>query len=124
MESHGFAIDNVLDTVKQKIGSAPTAAMRCARRSWPAARAGGSRCPASMAASSTSSRSGALMEKGLQLRTGQTHVQKYTHDLLRRIVEGKIDTTFLISHRLPLEEAPDGLQELQGTSRTNGPRSS
>ena len=28
---------------------------------------------------------GALMEKGLQLRTGQTHVQRYSHDLLRRI---------------------------------------
>ena len=51
---------------------------------------------------------GALMEKGLQLRTGQTHTQRYTKDLLRRIGEGEIDTTFLISHRLPLEEAPTG----------------
>ena len=48
------------------------------------------------------------MQKGLQLRTGQTHVQRYTRDLLRRIGEGEIDTTFLISHRLPLEEAPWG----------------
>ncbi|KZY36162.1 hypothetical protein A3731_43750 [Roseovarius sp. HI0049] len=53
---------------------------------------------------------GAFMEKGLQWRTGQTHVQKYTHDLLKRIQEGEIDTTFLISHRLPLEEAPRGYQ--------------
>ena len=48
------------------------------------------------------------MEKGLQLRTGQTHVQRYTNDLLRRIQEGELDTTFMISHRLPLEEAPRG----------------
>ena len=53
---------------------------------------------------------GALMEKGLQLRTGQTHVQRYSQDLLRRIDEGEIDTTFLISHRLPLEEAPTATQ--------------
>ncbi|WP_244489168.1 hypothetical protein [Devosia sp. Root685] len=51
---------------------------------------------------------GAMMEKGLQIKTGQTHVQKYTKDLLRRIQEGEIDTTFLISHRLSLEEAPTG----------------
>jgi threonine dehydrogenase-like Zn-dependent dehydrogenase len=51
---------------------------------------------------------GALMEKGIQVRTGQTHVQRYTKELLAKIEEGKLDTTFLISHRLPLEEAPTG----------------
>ena len=34
---------------------------------------------------------GALMNKGLTLRTGQTHVARWTHDLLRRIEEGQID---------------------------------
>ena len=56
---------------------------------------------------------GALMEKGLQLKTGQTHVQRYTKDLLDRIQDGKIDTTFLISHRLPLEEAPAGYENFK-----------
>lgn len=51
---------------------------------------------------------GALMQKGLELRTGQTHVQRYMGELLHRIAEGEIDTTFLISHRLPLEEAAAG----------------
>ena len=51
---------------------------------------------------------GAFMEKGLTLKTGQTHVQHYMPALLAAIIEGKIDTTFLISHRLPLEQAPDG----------------
>jgi threonine dehydrogenase-like Zn-dependent dehydrogenase len=51
---------------------------------------------------------GAMMEKGLEIRSGQTHVQKYMPDLLRRIQEGEIDTTFLISHRLSLEDAPEG----------------
>ena len=48
------------------------------------------------------------MEKGLTLRTGQTHVQRYMPALLDAILEDKIDTTFLISHRLPLEQAPAG----------------
>ena len=56
---------------------------------------------------------GALMEKGLQVRSGQTHVQRYTGDLLRRIQEGEIDTTFLISHRLPLEDAARGYRNFK-----------
>jgi threonine dehydrogenase-like Zn-dependent dehydrogenase len=49
---------------------------------------------------------GAMMEKGLTIKSGQTHVQKYSQQLLEMIEEDKIDTTFLISHRPPLEEAP------------------
>jgi threonine dehydrogenase-like Zn-dependent dehydrogenase len=48
------------------------------------------------------------MEKGLTLKTGQTHVQHYLPGLLSAVLEDKIDTTFLISHRLPLEQAADG----------------
>lgn len=51
---------------------------------------------------------GAVMQKGLTLKTGQTHVQHYLPGLLDAIMEGKIDTTFLISHRMPLERAPEG----------------
>ena len=42
------------------------------------------------------------------MRTGQTHVQRYQRDLLRRIEEGQIDTTFLISHIMALEDAAEG----------------
>ena len=51
---------------------------------------------------------GAFMEKGLTLKTGQTHVQRYLPALLTAILEEKIDTTFLISHRMPLEKGPEG----------------
>ena len=50
---------------------------------------------------------GAMMNKGLTLRTGQTHVRRWTDDLLRRIGEGEIDTTFLITHTVPLGRAPE-----------------
>jgi threonine dehydrogenase-like Zn-dependent dehydrogenase len=48
------------------------------------------------------------MEKGLSVKSGQTHVQKYMQELLDLILEGRLDTTFLISHRLSLEDAPRG----------------
>jgi threonine dehydrogenase-like Zn-dependent dehydrogenase len=50
---------------------------------------------------------GALMNKGLTLRTGQTHVRKYADDLLRRIDEGEIDPTFVVTHVAPLGKGPD-----------------
>ncbi len=49
---------------------------------------------------------GALMNKGLTLRTGQTHVNRWTDDLLHRIEEGQIDPSFVITHRAGLEDGP------------------
>lgn len=49
---------------------------------------------------------GALMNKGLTLKTGQTHVQRYMRPLLDKIRAGQIDPRFVITHRLPLEEGP------------------
>lgn len=50
---------------------------------------------------------GALMNKGLTIRTGQTHVNRWTDDLLQRILDGQIDPTFIITHRVALENGPD-----------------
>ena len=50
---------------------------------------------------------GQIMNKGLTIRTGQTHVRKWTDDLLRRIEEGQIDPSFVITHQRPLEEGPE-----------------
>ena len=49
---------------------------------------------------------GALMQKGLTLRTGQTHVNRWTADLLRRIEQGQIDPSFVITHTVSLAEGP------------------
>jgi threonine dehydrogenase-like Zn-dependent dehydrogenase len=51
---------------------------------------------------------GAVMNKGLTIKTGQTHVQRYTGPLLKKIEGGEIDPSFVITHSLPLEEAPAG----------------
>jgi threonine dehydrogenase-like Zn-dependent dehydrogenase len=50
---------------------------------------------------------GALMNKGLTLKTGQTHMQRYMGPLLKMIEAGKIDPAFVITHRLPLQDAPE-----------------
>jgi threonine dehydrogenase-like Zn-dependent dehydrogenase len=48
---------------------------------------------------------GAAFAKGLTFKMGQTHVHKYVPTLVERIRSGRIDPTFLITHRLPLSEA-------------------
>jgi threonine dehydrogenase-like Zn-dependent dehydrogenase len=49
---------------------------------------------------------GSMMNKGLTIRTGQTHVQAYTKPLLAMIEAGKIDPSFVVTHSVALEEAP------------------
>jgi threonine dehydrogenase-like Zn-dependent dehydrogenase len=49
---------------------------------------------------------GASMNKGLTWKMGQTHVNRWTDDLLKLIQEGQIDPSFVITHTVPLEEGP------------------
>jgi len=49
---------------------------------------------------------GAFVNKGLTLKTGQTHVQRYMKPLLERIEQGEIDPSFVITHRMSLSDAP------------------
>lgn len=49
---------------------------------------------------------GMAMNKGLTIRTGQTHVNRWTVDLLRRIEEGQIDPSFVITHSMGLDDGP------------------
>lgn len=113
MEAHGFAIDNMIDTVKQTVGvgadraAALKQAILCVRKG------GRVSMPGVYGGMTDKWPLGAFMEKGLQLRTGQTHVQKYLKPLLQKIQDGEIDTTFLISHRLPLEQAPEGYKNFK-----------
>jgi threonine dehydrogenase-like Zn-dependent dehydrogenase len=53
---------------------------------------------------------GQLMNRGISIKTGQCHVQRYMRPLLERIQEGEIDPSFVITHKLPLSEAPNGYE--------------
>lgn len=53
---------------------------------------------------------GSFMNKALTFKTGQTHVQRYMRPLLERIQKGEIDPSFVITHRLALDDTPKGYQ--------------
>jgi len=53
---------------------------------------------------------GAVVNRSLTIRSGQTHVHRYMRPLLDRIHNGEIDPSFVITHRMKLDEAPKGFQ--------------
>jgi threonine dehydrogenase-like Zn-dependent dehydrogenase len=107
MESHGLSIDNIADKIKAHtyLGTDRPHALRQAIL---ACRKGGRvSIPGVYGGMADKFPIGALMEKGLTVKSGQTHVQKFTRPLLEMIGEGKLDTTFMISHRASIEDGPE-----------------
>jgi threonine dehydrogenase-like Zn-dependent dehydrogenase len=51
---------------------------------------------------------GSMMNRSITIRTGQCHVHRYLQPLLERIQRGEIDPSFVITHRMRLDDAPDG----------------
>jgi threonine dehydrogenase-like Zn-dependent dehydrogenase len=51
---------------------------------------------------------GAVMNKSLTIKSGQTHMRRYMKPLLERIQKGEIDPSFVITHRMSLDDAPKG----------------
>ncbi len=56
---------------------------------------------------------GAFMNKGLTLKTGQTHMQHYMKRLLEMIESNKIDPSFVITHRVKLSDAPEAYKKFR-----------
>jgi threonine dehydrogenase-like Zn-dependent dehydrogenase len=56
---------------------------------------------------------GTVMNRSLTIRSGQCHVQRYMRPLLDRIRAGEIDPAFVVSHRVPLDEAPRGYEAMK-----------
>jgi threonine dehydrogenase-like Zn-dependent dehydrogenase len=50
---------------------------------------------------------GVVMNKGLTIRTGQTHMPRYTEQLMQMVADGRIDPSFVVTHRAPLDMAPE-----------------
>jgi threonine dehydrogenase-like Zn-dependent dehydrogenase len=108
LEAHGHGISNAYDRTKQalKLQSDRPLALRQAIR---ACRGGGvvsiigvyggfiDKFPI-----------GSLMNRSLTIRTGQCHVHRYLGPLLERIERGEIDPSFIITHRMSLDDAPRG----------------
>ncbi|MEA2127371.1 MAG: hypothetical protein QOJ85_262 [Solirubrobacteraceae bacterium] len=53
---------------------------------------------------------GAVMNRGLSIKTGQCHVQRYLRPLLERVESGDIDPSFVVTHTMALDDAPTGYE--------------
>ena len=111
LEAHGAFADNILDQIKVSTFLGTDRA-HVIRQVIMATRKGGRvSMPGVYGGFVDKFPLGAFMEKGLTLKTGQTHVQRYLRPLYTAIAEGKIDSTFLISHRMALEDGPEGYRQ-------------
>lgn len=108
MEAHGTGVEGVYDTVKQSLRLESDRPMAL-RQAIKACRKGGTlSVPGVYSGFVDKMPMGAIFAKGLTMRTGQTHVQKYLRPLMQLIESGAIDSSFLLSHRMSLDEAPRG----------------
>lgn len=106
MEAHGFTFDAIYDQVKTKL-LAETDRPHALRQAINCCRKGGTlSIPGVYGGFPDKIPVGAMMNKGLTVRTGQTHVHRYLPMLTERVKAGEIDPSFVITHRLPLSEAP------------------
>lgn len=106
MEAHDTGFEGIYDRVKQAV-KLETGRPHALRSAIVSCRKGGTLSVAGVFGGFIDSVPfGAAMNKGLTFRMGQTHVHKYLAPLLARIERGEIDPSFIVTHRLPLDEAP------------------
>jgi threonine dehydrogenase-like Zn-dependent dehydrogenase len=111
MEAHGYTmLETIYDKVKTNLFM-ETERPHAVRQAIMCCRKGGTvSIPGVYGGISDKFPLGALMNKALTIKTGQTHVHRYVPELLDTIRQGRIDPSFVVTHRLPLSEAPHGYQ--------------
>jgi len=108
LEAHGMTVDAVYDRVKAALFLA-TDRPHVLRQAINACRKGGTvSVPGVYGGFLDKIPFGAAFAKGLTLKMGQTHVHRYLGPLLERVKNDEIDPSFVITHRLSLDEAPGG----------------
>jgi len=107
MEAHDHSLMFAVDRAKQALKmetDRPTVLRQCIQ----ACRKGGTvSVPGVYSGFADTIPMGAFMNKGLSMKTGQTHMMRFMQPLLERIEKGEIDPSFVISHRVPIDAAPD-----------------
>ncbi|HEY9698960.1 MAG TPA: zinc-dependent alcohol dehydrogenase [Trichocoleus sp.] len=110
LEAHGMGLEGFYDKVKQTV-RLETDRPSVLRQVILACRKGGTVSLAGVYGGFLDKiPMGAAFNKGLTFKMGQTHVHKYLKPLLNHIQNGDIDPTFVVSHHLPIEEAPHGYE--------------
>jgi threonine dehydrogenase-like Zn-dependent dehydrogenase len=119
MEAHGStALESLYDKVKTNL-MMETERPHVIRQAILSCRKGGTvSIPGVYGGFSDKIPMGALMNKALTIKTGQTHVHKYVPRLLEMIRDGRIDPSFVITHRVPLTQAPDAYKMFR--TKTDG----
>jgi threonine dehydrogenase-like Zn-dependent dehydrogenase len=107
MEAHGVGLVGAYDRVKQAM-MMETERPNALREALMACRNGGVvSIPGVYGGFLDKMPIGSFMNRSLTLKTGQTHVQRYLKPLLDRVQKGEIDPSVIITHRLPLDQAPN-----------------
>ena len=110
LESHSHGIEHALDRTKQAL-KLTTDRIAAVRQAIMSCKNGGHVSIIGVYAGFVDKFPlGSVMNRSLTIRAGQCHVQKYMPTLLEKIQNGDIDPSFVISHRLPLSEAPKGYE--------------
>jgi threonine dehydrogenase-like Zn-dependent dehydrogenase len=110
MEAHGHGVQYAYDRAKQAV-MAENDRPIVLREAMLSCRNGGTlSIPGVYGGFSDKIPMGALMNRSLTIKTGQTHVQRYLRPLLDRIEKGEIDPSFVVTHQMRLEDAPEGYE--------------
>lgn len=107
MEAHAHSLMYRMDKLKQRLmleSDRPVVLRQCIQ----ACRKGGTvSVPGVYGGFDDNIPMGAFMNKALTMKTGQTHMMRFMQPLLQRIENGEIDPSFVISHRVPIDQAPE-----------------
>lgn len=107
MEAHGLTIDAAYDRVKGML-LMETDRPRVIRQAIHCCRKGGTvSIIGAYGGFADKIPIGAMMNKGLTIKTGQCHVHRYVPELLEHIRSGRIDPSFVVTQRMPLSQAPE-----------------
>ena len=113
LEAHGTTIDALYDRAKAALYMA-TDRPHALRQAITACRKGGTvSVPGVYGALLDKFPFGVAFQKGLTFKMGQTHVHRYIQPLLELIEFGQIDPSFVITHEVSLEDAPDAYRTFQ-----------
>jgi len=108
MEAHGNGVEFGYDRIKQSL-MLETDRPIVLREVFLACRNGGTVSVAGVYGGFTDKLPfGSVMNRSITIKTGQTHVHRYLAPLLERVQSGEIDPSFVITHRMRLEDAPEG----------------
>ncbi|MGI8747379.1 MAG: glutathione-dependent formaldehyde dehydrogenase, partial [Deinococcus sp.] len=109
LEAHGQGLGGVYDAVKQTTRVLESDRPHALRAAIQACRKGGTvSVPGVYGGLADKIPLGAFMNKGLTMKTGQTHVHRYLERLTQHIVRGEVRPEEIITHRLGLDDAPEG----------------